>query len=171
MTFVRTQLISTYFLCRDIITSLFLLFFLICSCKVGTPWLPAASAQSSWLCQLCQQRFVFVLLPVFFRFPVLWTCSSLKVAHTSASCSIPVLSSRPGPLNQSVHSELGQILHPPVHHDGWMENDQDTVFCYVTVPQVIMVVSLLAFFCYLPKLTTRLLVVSRSVISKTLTCV
>jgi hypothetical protein len=24
--------------------------------------------------------------------------------------------------------------HPPVHHEGWMVSDQETVFCWVPVP-------------------------------------
>jgi hypothetical protein len=31
--------------------------------------------------------------------------------------------------------------HPPVHHQGWMICDQETVFCWVAVPELTMVVS------------------------------
>ncbi len=36
--------------------------------------------------------------------------------------------------------------HPPVHHQGWMICDQETVFCWVPVPQLTMVVSAVGLF-------------------------
>ncbi len=40
--------------------------------------------------------------------------------------------------------------HPPTHYEGWMINDQGTVFCSVSVPQLTMVVTSVACFNYLP---------------------
>ncbi len=39
--------------------------------------------------------------------------------------------------------------HPPVHHEGWMISGQETVFCWVPVPYLTLVVSLVAFIFYL----------------------
>jgi len=36
--------------------------------------------------------------------------------------------------------------HPPAHREGWMVSGQETVFCWVPVPQLTMVVSSVAFF-------------------------
>ncbi len=38
--------------------------------------------------------------------------------------------------------------HPPVHHEGWMKSDQETVFCWLPVPWLTMVVKLSYFLCY-----------------------
>ncbi len=40
--------------------------------------------------------------------------------------------------------------HPPAHREGWMVGGQGTVFCWVPVPQLTMVVSSVAFLFYLP---------------------
>jgi hypothetical protein len=36
--------------------------------------------------------------------------------------------------------------HPPVHHEGWMVNDYETIFCWVPVPYPTMVVISVTFF-------------------------
>jgi hypothetical protein len=36
--------------------------------------------------------------------------------------------------------------HPPVHHEGWMVSDMETVFCWVPVPWLTMVVSSVVFY-------------------------
>jgi hypothetical protein len=40
--------------------------------------------------------------------------------------------------------------HPPVHHQGWMICEQETVLCWVPVPYLTMVVSSVGFIYYLP---------------------
>ncbi len=36
--------------------------------------------------------------------------------------------------------------HPPAHREGWMVSGQETVFCWVPVPYLTMVVTSVAFF-------------------------
>jgi hypothetical protein len=50
--------------------------------------------------------------------------------------------------------------HPLVCREGWMVKGQETVFCWVLVPQLAMVVSSVAFSHYLftKQPTSRLLV-------------
>jgi hypothetical protein len=62
-------------------------------------------------------------------------------------------------LSQRFHTSLLELVLP-VHHEGWMISDQETVFCWVPVPYLTMVVSSVAFYL-LPTYkqpTSRLLV-------------
>ncbi len=54
-----------------------------------------------------------------------------------------------------------ELTPTDVHHEGWMVSDNETVFCWVSVPLLTMVVSSVAFFFPLPTdytPTSRLLV-------------
>jgi hypothetical protein len=44
---------------------------------------------------------------------------------------------------------MGHIESEPIS-EGWMVRGQETVFCWVPVPQLTMVVSSVAFLFYLP---------------------
>jgi hypothetical protein len=52
----------------------------------------------------------------------------------------------------SVGSKIKNYVtkHPLVHREGWMENDLETVFRWVLVPLLTIVVISGAFFNYLP---------------------
>jgi hypothetical protein len=53
--------------------------------------------------------------------------------------------------------------HPAVHHEGSMISGQETVFCWVSVPKLTMVVSSVAFF---KKISTYLLITHKQVGTK-----
>ncbi len=66
------------------------------------------------------------------------------------------------------HSEPA---HTQMRHEGWMVSGQETVFHWVSVPQLSMVVSSVAFFFPTSLLTTHLWFISRQVVKSALTYV
>jgi hypothetical protein len=43
-----------------------------------------------------------------------------------------------------------------MHHEGWMTSDQETIFCWVSVPKLTMVVTTVCFFFFPTYLPTYL---------------
>ncbi len=73
------------------------------------------------------------------------------VLHSQSCCVLPDHHLTPTCTKETksyLQERMGQ--HPQGHHEGWMESDQKTIFCWVPVPLLPMVNSSFAFFCYLP---------------------